>query len=263
VTTFDAILLGLVQGLTEFLPVSSSGHLVLTQHLLGLGGAENLTMDLLLHVGTLLAVIISFRVDLLRMAAGMRSDRDQQRLAVLLLIAMVPTAAIALSIRRFIAGAFNSPAVVGVLLIATGVLLYVAPRRQRASRPLSALGLRQALWIGAAQGVAALPGVSRSGATICAGMLEGLSGEASARFSFLLAILAITAAMVLNIPSAASLAETQLAPVVVGMLVAFASGMLSIRWLMRFARRGRFDGFAYYCWAVGVVAIGIAMWSGS
>ena len=262
-TTLDAIILGLVQGLTEFLPVSSSGHLVLTQHVLGLGGAENLTMDLLLHVGTLLAVIISFRADLLRLVAGIFSDRDQQRLAVLLVIAMVPTAVIALSIRRFIAGAFDSPATVGFLLIATGVLLYVAPRRQKASRPLSALGLREALWIGAAQGVAALPGVSRSGTTIGAGMIGGLSGGASARFSFLLAILAITAAMVLNIPDAASLAETQLSTVVVGMIVAFASGMLSIRWLMRFARRGRFDGFAYYCWGIGVVAIGIAVWSGS
>ncbi|MEO2002521.1 MAG: undecaprenyl-diphosphate phosphatase [Candidatus Poribacteria bacterium] len=261
-THIDAAILGLVQGLTEFLPVSSSGHLVLAQHMLGLGGAENLTMDLLLHVATLAAVLISFRADIIRLVVGITSDAGQRRLALLLLAAMVPTGIIGLSIKPFIAGAFDRPAVVGALLVATGVLLYVAPRLRRPTGSLSDLRLPQALWIGLAQGVAVLPGVSRSGTTICAGMLGGMTGEAAARFSFLLAVLAIGAAMVLNIPDAASLAETQFSTVAVGMVVAFVSGMLSIRLLIRVARRGRFDGFAYYCWTIGVVAVGVALWPG-
>lgn len=261
-THIDAAILGLVQGLTEFLPVSSSGHLVLAQHMLGLGGVENLTMDLLLHVATLAAVVISFRSDLIRLVVGIASDAGQRRLALLLVAAMIPTGIIGLSIKPFITGAFERPAVVGALLIATGALLYVAPRLRRPSGSLSDLRLPQALWIGLAQGIAVLPGVSRSGTTICVGMLGGMSGEAAARFSFLLAALAISAAMVLNIPGATSLAETHLSTVAVGMIVAFVSGMLSIRLLMRVARRGRFDGFAYYCWAVGVAAVGVTLWPG-
>jgi len=260
VTHLEAAFLGLVQGITEFLPVSSSGHLVLAQHALGLGGAENLTMDLLLHVATLAAVVISFRADLIRLVVGIVSDTGQRRLALLLLAAMIPTGVIALSIRGFITDAFDSPLIVGLLLITTGALLFFAPRLRKGSGELSELRLSNALWIGVAQGAAVLPGISRSGTTICAGMVGGMSGEASARFSFLLAILAISAAMVLNIPGAASLADAELSTVGVGMLVAFVAGMVSIRWLMRVARRGRFDGFAYYCWAVGVGAVGIALW---
>jgi undecaprenyl-diphosphatase len=260
VTHLEAAFLGLVQGLTEFLPVSSSGHLVLAQHALGLGGAENLTMDLLLHVATLAAVVISFRAELIRLVVGIVSDASQRRLALLLVAAMVPTGVIALSIRGSITDAFESPVIVGFLLITTGALLYVSPRLRKGSGALSELRLPNALLIGVAQGAAVLPGISRSGTTICAGMAGGMTGEASARFSFLLAILAISAAMVLNIPKAASLAETQLSTVCVGMLVAFVAGMVSIRWLMRVARRGRFDGFAYYCWAVGAVAIGVTLW---
>ena len=211
-THIDAAILGLVQGLTEFLPVSSSGHLVLAQHMLGLTCAENLTMDLLLHVATLAAVLISFRADIIRLVVGITSDAGQRRLALLLLAAMVPTGIIGLSIKPFIAGAFDRPAVVGALLVATGVLLYVAPRLRRPTGSLSDLRLPQALWIGLAQGVAVLPGVSRSGTTICAGMLGGLTGEAAARFSFLLAVLAIGAAMVLNIPDAAALAAPGTGP---------------------------------------------------
>jgi undecaprenyl-diphosphatase len=258
-TPFQAAILGLVQGLTEFLPVSSSGHLVLIQHVFGLGGAENLTFDILLHVATLVAVVVYFRRELALLVLCVFVDRKQRRLAACLLLAMVPTVVIALAIRRYIEQAFDSPTAVGFMLLTTGGILFVSPRVRQGKAPLEGVRLRHALAVGCAQGLAALPGLSRSGATICAGILSGVASEAAARFSFLLAVPAILAAAALDIEQISALDAPQVLAAGAGMAVAFVVGLASIHWLLRVARKGRFDGFAYYCWAVGGVAVLVAL----
>jgi len=248
--------------MTEFLPISSSGHLVIAQHLFGLGGAENLTFDILLHVATLFAVVVYMRRDLAALVAGVLRDRKQTRIALYLLLAMVPTGIIGLGIRKGIESAFETPAFVGAMLLVTGTMLFVAPRLSRARLGLEGIRGRQALSIGVGQGIAALPGISRSGTTICAAMLVGVQAEAAARFSFLLSIPAILAATALDMRNITNIASAELPPVLVGMGAAFVVGLASIAVLMRLARRGKFDPFAYYCWALGGLTLVATYWRG-
>ncbi|GIX05906.1 MAG: undecaprenyl-diphosphatase [Candidatus Poribacteria bacterium] len=250
----EAAILGLVQGASEFLPISSSGHLVLVQHLLGLGGAENLVFDLLLHAATLGAVALAFRRELYALIRGAVGDRAQQRLLMALSVAFLTTVLMALGIESLVKTAFEKPSWVGAFLMTTGGLLYLSPRLRAGSGGLNELGLRQAIWIGLIQGAAALPGISRSGATICAGILAGLHPEAATRFSFLLSIPTIAAAIVWSALHMDG-SEVAVAPVAAGMLVALVVGLASIRWLLRIARRGRFDLFAVYTALLGAAAI--------
>lgn len=247
--------LGFLQGLTEFLPVSSSGHLVIAQNFMGLGGAENLTFDILLHVATLAAVMLYFRRDLIALAIGLFVDAKQRRLFTLLVLAMIPTGIIGMAIKSSIESAFSSPMAVGFMLLITGAILFVAPRIARPKVGMDGIRLRHALIIGAGQGIAALPGISRSGTTLCVGMLTGVQSESAARFSFLLAVPAILAATALDLGNIASLDAESAAPTAAGMVTAFVVGLFSIHWLMRLARKGRFDGFAVYCWLVGLVTV--------
>ena len=270
-SVWEAVLLGVVQGLTEFLPVSSSGHLALCQQLFGLDGVENFSFALRLHAGTLVAVVIAFRSDLKALVRGAFFGGSERRLFWLLCLAMIPTAAAALVLLPFLEGFMESAAAVGVGLLLTGAVLFGATLRAKRSAPrveagaaeagrsMDRLGVWGALWVGFAQGVAALPGVSRSGMTISAGLFRGLDGESSARFSFLLSVLAISAGMLLEI-FGASAAASGGEPVgwgvsFAGMAAALAAGLLSIRWLMRLARLSRFGGFAAYCAAVGALLL--------
>lgn len=259
-TIFEAIGLGFLQGLTEFLPVSSSGHLVIAQNLLGLGGAENLTFDILLHGATLMAVLFYFRRDVVALMLGVFLDKKQRRLFSLLVLAMIPTGIVALLIKKTVEALFSSPATVGGMLLITGGLLFVVPRVARGCLPMEGIRLRHALAVGVAQGVAVLPGISRSGTTLCVGMLVGIQSEVAARFSFLLAIPAILAATALEAKSLTRLDVISLSSTVAGMATAFVVGLFSIHWLVRVARKRRFDGFAYYCWVVGFGTIGVSWW---
>lgn len=259
-TIFEAIGLGSLQGLTEFLPVSSSGHLVIAQSLLGLGGSENLTFDILLHGATLMAVLFYFRRDVAALALGVFLDKKQRRLFSLLILAMIPTGIVALLIKGTVERLFSSPATVGGMLLITGSLLFVVPRVARGHLPMEGVRLRHALTVGLAQGVAVLPGISRSGTTLCIGILVGIQPEAAARFSFLLAIPAILAATALEAKNIVQLDTIGLSSTIGGMTTAFVVGLFSIHWLMRVARKRRFDGFAYYCWIVGLATIGVSWW---
>ena len=254
-TLVEAAILGLVQGLTEFLPISSSGHLALAQQVLGIGGSQNLAFDVFLHVATLFAVMWSLRTDVQRVATGVFTGGVERRLALTLIIAMVPTAVIALSIQTYAQAALDRPEVVGAALILTGVVLFLAPRFRTGVKSIYDIKPKQALVIGAAQGIAVIPGLSRSGLTIGAAIGMGVVAEAAARFSFLLSILAITAAMAVTLLKQGAMAGLSVSNVAVGMLAAWLAGVLSIKWLLRIARRGRFDGFAYYCWGVGAITL--------
>lgn len=271
-TTIEAIILGIIQGLTEFLPISSSGHLVLLQQLLGLKEAEIL-FNVCVHLGTLAAVIIVFHreiknivVALLRLfvAAG-KKDRTlsaiesnpELKMAMLIIIGFIPTALLGLAFSRIADRLFSSVLIVGFMLVVTGMLLWLTRRTIKAARlpAIERLNLKNAFLIGIVQGMAIIPGISRSGSTISIGLLLGIERETAARYSFLLSIPAIVGAALLSLKS--SLYETDLSinATVVGAFTAAIVGYAALKTLLRVVKKGGLHLFAPYCWLVGVLAI--------
>lgn len=261
--------LGVVQGLTEFLPVSSSGHLVLFQQLFGLHGA-NLFFDISVHVGTLMAVIIFFRKNILdivasvirscaalltgrRSLAEIQEDHDT-RIALLIVVGSVPTMIIGLLFNEIAEHIFSSAMLVGIALILNGTVLWLTQYLQEPDRDVGEFSYIFALIIGVTQGLAIIPGISRSGATIAAGLFLGLKREVAARFSFLLSIPAILGAQILSIRNVGP--ETAFdTPVIVGTLAAAVIGYAALVMLVYMVRKGQIHRFAPYCWVVGVLTL--------
>ncbi len=268
---WKSALLGLVQGLTEFLPVSSSGHLVLIKHYLNYDAEGNLPFMVVLHAGTLLATLIVYRRivgDLLRYLfagapgrwrkEGFRTAAwtdERGRLISLIILGCIPTAIIGFFFKDTFEGLFgNVPATSGALVI-TGILLYstrIIPQRQRGVRRN---GVGAALLIGTVQGLAITPGISRSGSTISAGMWAGLNRRVAADYSFLLSMPAIFGAMLLTLKDVSSLPRGEISALAIGFVVSLGSGYIALRLLLRFIRHGKFHIFAWYCWAVAATAI--------
>ena len=256
------LLLALLQGLTEFLPVSSSGHLVLAQSALGMD-APALALDVALHVGTLLAVLVVYRRDLLDLAREVRRGELAELLA--LLVGSLPAALAGLLLKDRIQAAFHSPSLAGAGLLGTAGVL-VAGELARRRRPVEEaghggercppLGLGVAFVIGCAQLCAILPGLSRSGSTIAAGLLCGLAPARAARFSFLLSIPVILGAAVLSLPD---LSEEELGigatAILWAALLAGLVGWAALRLLLTFLARGAFAWFALYCTVLGAGAL--------
>lgn len=259
-TLWQGILLGLVQGLTEFLPVSSSGHLVLVEALSGVHFTD-VTVEVSLHVATLGSVLVVYGPRVWEIGRGvLRGEAASIRYAALLALATVPAAAIGVLFHSQIEAAFHSLISVGVQFLVTGGLMW-STRGSQGARTVPGAGL--ATGIGFAQAFAILPAISRSGATVAAGLWGGLTPGAAAEFSFLLAIPVIAGAAVLEgRQTALNLAHIGAVPWAVSFVVAFVSGVWSIRWLVALLRRGRFHAFAPYCWAVGLFTIGYALWRG-
>jgi undecaprenyl-diphosphatase len=276
-TLFQAFILGIVQGLTEFLPISSSGHLVIGQHLFGLQHAD-LAFDVSVHVGTLGAVAIYFRRDIIAILAALVRWRPsaarralaadgpdaELRLALLIVIGSIPTALIGLALKRFEATLFASPLIAGVMLLITGGLLYLTRRPQAAARahpeftrPLAAVDIRDSLLIGTVQGLAVLPGISRSGATIATGLFAGIEPQAAARFSFLLSIPAVAGAALLVLVEALAQDRVDMTTCLAGGLTALAVGYAALALLVFLINRGKLYAFAPYCWIVGLGAIAL------
>lgn len=255
------LLLGLIQGVAEFLPISSSGHLVLAERLLGLS-PPGLVCEAALHLGTLAAVLVVFRRDLLDLlgAFGPRGSIDRRKEIGFLVVGTVPVVVLGLALRETAAAWFRLPWVVGAGWLATAAMLVAADRvarRARAAAP-SAAG---ALCIGAAQAVALVPGVSRSGFSIGAGMLVGLRPERAARFSFLLSIPAVAGAAGLSLWDGlqAGAAESgDLGGILAGAAVAFAVGIAALRGLLALVARKRLWLFAAYCAALGATFLTLA-----
>lgn len=247
----------MVQGLTEFLPVSSSGHLVLLQHWFGFKeGADSLTLDVALHFGTLVAVVYYYRNDLIQMA--LMKSPAARRLIVLLFLATLPSVIVGLFFKRQVEVMFVSPLANGFELIFTGCVLLLTFWLDGGDTTESDASYLSAFLIGIAQAVAILPGVSRSGMTIAVALFLAYSRSFSARFSFLMSIPAILGAVVLQSPDIAHVTSSSIPPLVLGTVVSGIVGFLSIRWLLGVISRGRLHYFAYYCWAVGALAI----WAG-
>jgi undecaprenyl-diphosphatase len=250
------IILGIIQGLTEFLPVSSSGHLVIAQHYLPGFMTAPLPFDVLLHLGTLLSLIIYFFGDIRDIIVSFfRWDREgsavNRRMGWLIVIGTVPAVIVGLLLKDSIETLFSNVTVVPYMFIVTALLLFVGERLGRSTRELSSLGVRDAVIIGVMQAVAIMPGISRSGSTIAAGLMSGLEKEAAARFSFLLSIPAVFGAFIL---SARDITQFDLS-FVVGAVVACLVGLAAIWLTFRFVAAKRLWIFSIYLIVVGVAII--------
>ncbi|RME25918.1 MAG: undecaprenyl-diphosphate phosphatase [Deltaproteobacteria bacterium] len=261
--TVSAAILGLVQGLTEFLPVSSSGHLVLFQRWLPVTGSH-VAFDLALHLGTLLPVLLVYRDDfrliLQDIVAGEGAWRDRPgvRLLAFLAIGSLPTAAIGLLLQDWFEAAFSNPISVGVAFAVTGTVLYLTRFAPRGEVDLRTMNPTRALLVGLAQGIAITPGISRSGSTIAAGLFLGLRRDVAARYSFLLSIPAILGAFSLKVGEL-STDQASLGPLVVGFAASAVSGYLALRVLLKLVDSGDFSRFCWYLWALSAVALGMAL----
>jgi len=270
--TTEAILLGIIQGLTEFLPVSSSGHLVLFQQLFGLKEAE-LFFDVCVHLGTLLAVLMVFRQEIIKIiAAVMRlfspnappktilqkieSDADL-KMALLIVIGSIPTAVLGFLFRGIADWLFASAFITGLMLIVTGLLLWFARWSATviAQPGADRLTPGKAFIIGIVQGLAIIPGISRSGSTISVGLLLGIGREMAARYSFLLSIPAIIGAGVLSLKEGLSGPDPTVHTALLGAIAAALVGYGALKSLLHVVKNGRLHWFAPYCWLAGIMAI--------
>ena len=270
-TYLKAILLGLVQGIAEFLPISSSGHLAIAEHFLGQAGVPNIPefFDVLLHLGTLIAVFAAYWGDIRDMVVeffrgiGDLAHRSTptpvppaRRLILLIVVGTLPLFAV-LPIRKTVQGLGDNMYFVGAALIFTGFLLFLCDRVRRGRKTERSATWLDALLVGVGQAVATLPGVSRSGMTITAGCFVGYERRFAVRFSFLLSIPAVLGANILSIKDAvqAGIVGAEVPMYLVGVAVAAVTGYLCIRLLKYIADKGRFGAFAYYCWAAGVLTL--------
>ena len=254
--TLDAILLGIVQGLTEFLPVSSSGHLQLAKALLGVHIEENVTFDVMLHAATVLSTVVVMWRELWRLLCGLfsRHFNEEQAYVLKILLSMVPAGIVGVLFAERIEVLFSSLPFVGAMLLLTAALLafayYAKPRRKQR------ISYRDALLIGVAQAAATMPGLSRSGSTIATGLLLGDGKEQVAHFSFLMVIPVILGKMLLDLASGefAALSVGAL-PLAAGFLAAFVSGALACKFMIEAVKRGKLVWFAVYCAVVGSIAL--------
>ncbi|MGE5397698.1 MAG: undecaprenyl-diphosphatase UppP [Chitinophagales bacterium] len=256
----EAVVLGIVQGLGEFLPISSSAHLVLVPWLFNWPD-PGLTFDVALHLGTLAAVIIYFWKDWLRFIAGGFTNvhGTEGRLFWFLVIASIPGAIGGYLLESQAETVFRTPILIGIMLIVMGVILYWADRRAAKNIELEQMGLKEALLIGVSQIVAVIPGVSRSGITITTGLLTGLTRESVARFSFLLSTPIIFGAALVKVPDLAANPSMMNVNFVVGMLVAGVTGLISIGFLLRYVQTKNFLPFAWYRFILGAIVILVAL----
>jgi undecaprenyl-diphosphatase len=253
---FQAAVLGLVQGLTEFLPVSSSGHLVLAEALLGVR-LPGVFVEVALHVATLLAVFIVYWqriVELLHGAA--RGDKGTWRYLGLLLIATIPAGVIGVLFKNYFENSFHSMTTLGIQFVVTGVILWSTRWLGQRGTGTSEPSMSGSLVIGFGQAFAIIPAISRSGSTVAAALWVGMDPVKAGEFSFLMAIPVIGGAAVLEVPKLAQNAVVVgTGPLIVSFLVAMISGVIAIRWLLVLLRKGTFYKFAPYCWAVGLATI--------
>lgn len=266
-TIFQSILLGLVQGLTEFLPISSSGHLVIIPYLLGwdIPAGTAFIFDVLVQVATLIAVIGYFWKDLVVIAKAMLSDlwhkhpfhSQDSRLGWLILLACVPAGIAGITIKNIVEASFASPIATSFFLFGTAILLLIAEKLGSRKRELADINWIDAIWVGIFQALAIFPGLSRSGATISGGMLRNMQRPAAARFSFLMSIPIMLAAGLLagvDLVQMANVTE-QLLVFIPGFITAAVTGYLTIRWLLGYLTRRPLYVFSIYCAVMATLTI--------
>jgi undecaprenyl-diphosphatase len=244
----DAILLGIIQGITEWLPISSSGHLVLYQQFFELN--VPIFFDIMLHVATLFVIFVVFWRDILKILKAVFTldfKSEYGKLALYIIIGTIPTGLIGYFFKDFFKSLFQSTIAVGIALLITGLFLYLCKGIKKKKK----LKWYNALLIGTVQGLAIIPGISRSGATISLGILQGLDRKKIATFSFLLAIPAILGAMIVELPNDFTFDLSLL----IAMLTSFVVGYIALKILLKLVIQNKFYLFAYYCWIVGIIVI--------
>jgi len=262
---YEGLFLGIVQGLTEFLPVSSSGHLVIVQSLMEGFRQPGVLFDVMLHMGTLLAVLFFFRRDIVDLLAALlpQKGRDpstvdaalistRRRLVLYILAGTAVTGIVGVTFEDGIHRLFASVEITAFMLLVTGGLLFFADRVTGTSRREEDMTLRDGILIGLVQGISLIPGISRSGSTIAAGMFSKLEGETAGRFAFLLSIPAIMGAMVLELKYIGSVPGREMVIYLIGALSAAVTGFLTLKILFFMIKKRKLRYFAYYCWFVGV-----------
>ncbi|MEN0004030.1 MAG: undecaprenyl-diphosphate phosphatase [Bacteroidota bacterium] len=256
-----SIILGVIQGLTEFLPVSSSGHLELAKYFLGDDsvGEESLLMTVLLHAATALSTIVIFWKDIVSILKGLFQFRwnEETAFAVKIIISMIPAALVGLLLEDQIEALFNQQLLlVGLMLIVTGLLLFLA---DRAKNTLKKVSFGNALLIGIAQAIAILPGISRSGATISTSVLLGVDRDRAARFSFLMVVPLILGKMAKDILDGEFSMQSgaEVWPLLAGFIAAFLTGLLACTWMIRLVKNSKLTYFSVYCFIVAAIAIGV------
>ena len=259
----QALILGLIQGLSEFLPVSSSAHLTLAPWLFGWPD-PGLAFDVALHVGTLVAVLAFFQAQWIALIAAAwnivvrrRVETEEERRVIFLIVATIPGAIAGLALEKYAESTFRDPKLIAIVLIVMGIVLWAVDQVAPQERPLAAMRWTDALMIGLAQMFAIVPGVSRSGSTITAGRALRLTREGAAVFSFLMSMPIIAAASILKVPHVLK-SEGLSLPLVVGVLASAISGWLAITVLLRFVVRRSYGVFAVYRIVVGVIVLFIA-----
>ena len=264
-----AIVLGAIQGATEFLPVSSSGHLVIVQNLLGveLEGGNLRAFDVFLHFGALLAVLVFFRREVgqilssyFRVVSDERpsggfSVREARRVGLYIIIGTIPAAIAGPLLNDFFEGLVSNAISAAFMLLVTGAILWGTRWVDDGVRGVMQTGWVRALLIGCAQALAIIPGISRSGSTIAGALYLGINRDLAARFAFLLAVPAIAGATVFKLGDLANFPKEMMVATIAGTLVAFAVGLACIKWLLSVVRRGQISWFAPYCWLVGLATI--------
>ena len=268
-TVLVALILGVVEGLTEFLPISSTGHLIVAGSLLGYTGERAKVFEIVIQAGAILAVCWEYRARLLAVAVGLPASRDAQRFVLNLLVAFLPAAILGLLFSKIIKGYLFAPVPVALAFIVGALIILWVERRQRIAPStvridrVDAMRWPDALKIGFAQALALIPGTSRSGATIIGGMLFGLSRPAATEFSFFLAIPTLFAACAYDlVRNRALLSAGDLQGFALGFVAAFISAFACVRWLIRYVSRHDFVPFAWYRIAFGLLVLFTA-WSGS
>jgi len=259
----QSFLLGIIQGITEFLPISSSGHLVLGKEILGVDVETGITFEVVVHFGTLCSILIYYRkiiwnlmvsgLNFFKSPSQQKSDPNV-KLIGFILVSMIPAMAIGFTLKDQIEGIFSSPLLVSVMLIVTGLILFST--RFVGETPKN-VNLSRSFMIGIAQSFAMIPGVSRSGSTISAALWLGVKREEAANFSFLMLIPVIAGAMLLEVTELVEvgLSDAALMNLVVGFLAAFISGYYALKYLIIILKRKGFHYFAYYCWLVGGIGV--------
>lgn len=254
----EYIFLGIVQGLTEFLPISSTGHLVLFRQLFGLSEI-GLLFDTMLHFGTLIAVIVVFWPQIKQLIANPFS-----KLARLLVVGTIPTAVIGLAFEDYFEEISRTGVTIGWEFLATGIIIWTVESMRKGHRKFDQISYTDALIIGTLQGAAILPAISRSGLTIAGSLLRGIDRSDAARFSFLLSLPAILGACTLQTVKLTQnpLDTATLIPMIVGTMFAAIAGYFAIRWMLKIISTGSMKGFAIYVWILGAIILSLQYWGG-
>lgn len=274
-TYFQAVFLGLVQGLAEYLPISSSGHLALIQYFFGISGDSVLWFTVMLHMGTLLSIFVVYWKDIIRLlyelgrcigdickGRGPRINiNETRRLGFMILAATIPTGLIGVLFNKTFEGFYSNLIVIGAGLIITGTILWIAEKFGKSNKTIMDMRFRDAVAVGLMQGIAITPGISRSGSCLFGGLMTNLDRELAVRFAFLISVPSILGSFIFEMKDAAGtvIPAGTTGPIIAGMIVAFFAGLFAIKAMIKIVTQKSLKGFSFYTWILGAVVVVYAL----